>query len=475
MARGIADRPRVRPAPGAALERAGAGVAEDSPREIRALVTRLAWPSIVENMLQSVFNILIIMMVSRLGSAAIAGVGGSNQILMVAMACFFALSMGTTVLVAHATGARNREAASLAAKQSLTLGLIISAVITALGVTFAPGLLAAIGAEPEVVEAGAPFLRAIAAGSVFLVTSFVAGGALRGTGDARTPMLVTFGMLGLNLALAYLLLFGGAGLPSLGVAGAGLAAVLSRGAGCLVLLGLLLRPGHGVSIAGWHGWWPALAPLRRLIDIGLPSMLESLFRAGGMLFLTVIVFRLGTAVAAAQQIVQQAVFFSMMPGFGFSMAATTLVGQSLGARNPTRARQASSLATRSCLVWMGLMGLVFFFGGPWIMRAFTADPEIIGYGVAGLMVVALAQPGQAIGIVLAGSLRGAGDTRFPMMVTALGMWLIRLPLAYFFGVTLGWGLPGVYLGWVVDSFSLAVANWLRYRAGAWQHRRVAVA
>ena len=100
-----------------------------------------------------------------------------------------------------------------------------------------------------------------------------------------------------------------------------------------------------------------------------------------------IVFRLGTAVAAAQQIVQQAVFFSMMPGFGFSMASTTLVGQSLGANNPTRAKQASWLATRSCLVWMGLMGLVFFFGGPWIMRAFTADPEIIGYGVAGLMVV----------------------------------------------------------------------------------------
>ncbi len=191
MAKGIAERPRAGLAPGAARETVGA-VREDSPQEIRALVARLAWPSIVENMLQSIFNILIILMVSRLGPAAIAGVGGSNQILMVAMACFFALSMGTTVLVAHATGARNREAASLAAKQSLTLGLVISAVLTALGMTFAPELLAAIGAQPEVVDAGAPFLRAIAAGSVFMVTSFVAGGALRGAGDTKFTMYVGF-------------------------------------------------------------------------------------------------------------------------------------------------------------------------------------------------------------------------------------------------------------------------------------------
>ncbi len=203
MAKGIAERPRAGLAPGAVRERVGAGVEEDSPREIRALVARLAWPSIVENMLQSIFNILIILMVSRLGPAAIAGVGGSNQILMVAMACFFALSMGTTVLVAHATGARNREAASLAAKQSLTLGLIISAVLTALGMTFAPGLLAAIGAQPEVVDAGSPFLRAIAAGSVFLVTSFVAGGALRGSGDARTPMIMSSVSVWAAVGLAY--------------------------------------------------------------------------------------------------------------------------------------------------------------------------------------------------------------------------------------------------------------------------------
>ena len=198
-------------------------------------------------------------------------------------------------------------------------------------------------------------------------------------------------------------------------------------------------------------------------------------RSGGMLAMTVIVFRLGTAAAAAQQIVQQAAFLSMMPGFGFSMAATALVGQSLGARDPLRAERASGFATRLCTAWMGAMGLVFFLGGLWIMRAFTADSEIIGHGAAALRVVALAQPGQALAMVLAGSLRGAGDTRYPMITTGLAMWLVRLPVAWLCGITLGWGLAGVYLGWVLDSVVLGLLTWLRYRTGGWKEWRVAIA
>jgi putative MATE family efflux protein len=203
-------------------------------------------------------------------------------------------------------------------------------------------------------------------------------------------------------------------------------------------------------------------------------MVESLFRAGGMLLFAVIVFRLGTAIAAAQQIVQQVVFFSMMPGFGFSMAATTLVGQALGADNPGRAKASSAFATYSCLAWMGAMGVAFFFGGGWIMTFFSDDPEIIEQGAAALRIVALSQPGQAIGMVLAGSLRGAGDTRYPMFSTGAAMWLVRLPLAWLFGITLGFGLSGIYLGWVIDSIVTGGLNWIRYRAGNWQRRRVAV-
>ena len=461
-----------RPGDGAAPTGAAA---DSSAGAIRRLVIRLAWPSILENMLQSIFGVVLLLLVARLGPAAVSGFGAANGLLMVAMAAFFSLSMGATVLVAHATGARNPAAAGLAAKQSLVLGAIVGLVMTAVGVLLAPQLVAAMGAGPEVVAEGAAFLRAFSLGSVFLVTTFIAGGVMRGAGDARTPMLVTLATLILSLLLAYPLTFGAPGLPGLGLAGAGLASTLTRGLGCVVLLVLLARPGGGVPLTGRAGWRPAREPLRRLASIGLPSMVESLFRSGGMLAFTVIVFRLGTEVAAAQQIVQQAAFLSMMPGFGFAMAATALVGQSLGARDPARAEQASGFATRACLIWMSSMGVAFFVGGPWIMRAFTDDPVIIEHGAAALRVVALAQPGQAIGMVLAGSLRGAGDTRYPMFTTGLAMWLVRLPVAWLLGITLGLGLAGVYLGWVLDSLVLALLTWRRYRTGGWKMWRLAVA
>jgi len=449
-------------------------IVEDSPTAIRRLVARLAWPSIVENMLQSIFSILLVMMVARIGSASIAGVGASNSLIQVAMAGFFALSMGTTVLVAHATGARNGEAASRAAKQSLVLSLIIGAFISTLGVAFAPQAIAMLGAQADVIEAGSSYLRAFSLGGIFIVTTFVAGGVMRGSGDARTPMLVTLITLVVSLAVAYPLIFGKLGLPALGVLGAGLATTAARGIGCVVLVALLFRPNSSINLRDRQDWRPALEPFRRLLNIGLPSMFESLFRAGGMLIFSVIVFRLGTQVAAAQQVAQQIAFFSMMPGFGFSMAAMTLVGQSLGANNPLRASRASWFATRSCLAWMGSMGLVFFFGGPWIMTLFSDDPEIIMQGAAALKVIAFAQPGQAFGIVFAGSLRGAGDTQYPMFTTAAAMWFVRLPVAWLFGIVLGFGLVGVYFGWVVDTLVLALLNWARYRTGRWQKRRVTV-
>jgi putative MATE family efflux protein len=445
---------------------------DSSTGAIRRLVVRLAWPAIVENMLQSVFGVVLLLLIARLGPAAVAGFGAANGLTMVAMSAFFSLSMGATVLVAHATGARTPGAAILAAKQSLVLGVIVGLAMTAAGVIFAPQLVTAMGAGPNVVREGAAFLRTFSLGGVFIVLTFIAGGVLRGTGDARTPMLVTLATLALGLLLAYPLTFGGLGLPALGVAGAGLAGTITRGLGCVVLLFLMGRPSGPIPLTGRAGWRPSREPLRQLVAIGLPSMVEALFRSGGMLLFTVIVFQLGTAVAAAQQIVQQAAFLSMMPGFGFAMSATALVGQSLGARDPVRADRATWFATRACMTWMGAMGVVFFLGGEWIMTLFSDDPAIIAQGAAALRIVALAQPGQALGIVLAGSLRGAGDTRYPMVTTGLAMWLVRLPVAWLLGIVLGFGLVGIYLGWVFDSIVLGLLTLWRYRSGGWKTNRL---
>lgn len=444
-------------------------------REIRRTVLRIAWPSIVENILQSVLTIITFIMVGQLGSTEVAAVGASQQVQILFISAFFALSMGTTVIVAHAFGAGRHEDIGVAAKQSAAAGTALSLVITAIVFIFAHPMLAIMGAEADVIDEGARFQQISAIGYVFMAVMFILGGALRGVGDTRTPMLVTAGINVLNVVVSLPLIFGLAGMPRLETDGAAIGQNISRLVGAAIMAALLYRGHRGISIAGRDGWTPDIPFLRRLADISLPNMAESLLRSGGQILFVVVVFMLGTTVAAGHQIAQTAFFLSMFPGFGFSMAATALVGQSLGAGNVLRARAATLTATRACMVWMSAMGVIFFlFAEPIIGLSASGDDrrQIIAAGADALRVIALAQPVMAVAFVLSGALRGAGDTRFPMYATGLGMWIFRLPLAYFFAITLDLGIAGVYLGMFVDqTIVMALVIW-RYRQGKWVNSRL---
>lgn len=445
--------------------------------EIRRSVLSLAWPSILENLLQSGLGLVTIFMVAQLGSTAVAGVGASMQLQILFISAFFALSMGTTVITAHAFGAGRIDTAGMIAKQSVGAGLALSLTFSVIVAVFATQMMELMGADADVVADGGRFLRLSAISYVFMAVMFILGGVLRGIGDTRTPMLVTAGINVLNVAVSYPLIFGTGFLPRLEIDGAAIGMVLSRLAGCLIMVGLLYRGWRGVSISGMADWRPDVTHLRQLANIGLPSMAESMLRSGGQLLFVVIVFMLGTAVAASFQIAQNVVFLSMFPGFGFAMAATALVGQSLGGQNVARAKAVSATATRACMVWMTTMGVIFFVFAEPIMSvgASGADrQEIIDAGVGALQVIAFAQPIQAIGFVLAGSLRGAGDTRWPMVSTAVSMWIFRLPLAYFFAITLDLGLAGVFLAMAFDNLILSAMNYWRYRKGEWVNRKLYV-
>ena len=445
--------------------------------EIRRSVLKIAWPSILENLLQSILGLITVIMVSRLGATEVAAVGASQQVQILFISAFFALSMGATVIVAHAFGAGRNSSINVAAKQSAVATLILSIIIAIVVFAFAHPMLAIMGAETDVIDAGTRFQQVSAIGYIFMALMFVLGGALRGVGDTRTPMLVTAGINVLNVAVALPLIFGLGGAPRLELDGAAIAQNVSRFVGAAVL-GVLLWRGHrGVSISGRNGWKLDIPFLKRLADISIPAMGESLLRSGGQILFVVIVFRLGTEVAAAHNIAQNAVFLSMFPGFGFSMAATAMVGQSLGARNPDRAKASALTATRACVVWMSVMGVLFFvFAEPIMKLSATGEnkQEIIDAGVAALRVIAFAQPIQAVGFVLAGALRGAGDTRFPMVSTGISMWIFRIPLAYGLAITAGLGLGGVYLAMGIDNLILMVLNLWRYRQGKWLTSRLDV-
>ena len=440
--------------------------------QLAGSVNRLAVPIIAENLFQTMLGVVDMLMVSRLGAAAIAGVGTALQIMFLVLAALSAVTVGTTVLVARFTGARRPEEASHAAKQSLMLGVALAAVITLIGHFFSHSVIALLGAAPDVVQTGGDYLDVVAQMAIFMVLQMVCAGALRGAGDTRTPMIVTGLVNIINIIVAYTLIFGHFGFPALGVLGSAWGASVARGIGAAILLGLLFSGRRRVRIAGRAGWRPDPDVMKRVLKIGLPSMIEQTLMSGGALLYSVIVIGMGTAVYAAQRITFNALSISFMPGMGFGMAATTMTGQSLGAGRPDLARRAAWIAVRMAALWMGTMGIGLFIFGNQIMRLFTNDPTIISVGTAALRVIALSQPFQALGQVMAGSLRGAGDTRFPMYATGLSVWLIRLPFGVLFGPVLGWGLAGVYISNVMDAAARAAANYLRFRAGKWQKLRV---
>jgi MATE family multidrug resistance protein len=451
----------------------GGGIAlPDSSETIGSLVNRLAWPVILENLFQTLLGVVDMLMVSRLGSDAIAGVGTATQVMFVVNATFAAITVGTTVLVARFTGAGQPDEANRVAKQSLLLGVMISAVVMLLGHFSAEPVVRLMGAEPQVVTLGGGYLRIVSQTAIFLVTMFVAGGALRGAGDTRTPMLVTGFINLVNAVASYVLIFGHLGLPALGVDGSAWGAGVARAAGTAIMLVVLLRGRRRVSIAGREGWGFHPDLIQRVLRLGIPSMFEQLLLSGGMLLYSVITISLGTTVYATQRITFNALSISFLPGFGFAMAATALTGQSLGAKQPDVAERATWYAVRVAAIWMSSMGLMLILAGQPIMRLFSQDPEIVVLGAAALRVIALSQPFQAFGQVLAGGLRGAGDTRFPMGVTFAGIWLVRLPLGYLMGPLLGYGLPGVYVSNVLDAFVRAGACFLRYRTGRWRQIEV---
>jgi putative MATE family efflux protein len=415
-----------------------------------------------------------LMMVGRLGPAAVAGVGIANQVANLLIVLFSGLAIGNTSLVARAVGAGTAELARAGTRQALLLGAGLGIVIALVCLPAATWILRGMGAEPDVVADGTLYLRAIILTIPLLSMSLLANGSLRGSGDTRTPMWVTGAENVANVAVAFPLIFGLGPIPALGLAGAAWGLVVGRALACALSL-LALRGRRAGHLAGTFGtladWRPDATLLRRLISVGGPAAGENASVQFGMIFFSLMVIHLGTAAFAAQQVVFNAASLSMLPGLAFSVAATTLVGQYLGAGDPQSAAKSGWHSTWMAVGWMTLAGVCFILFPAPIIRLYSSDPDVIAAGVAGMRVVGLGQPLQAAAFVLAGALRGAGDTRTTMLVGAASMWGVRLSLAYTFGIALGWGIPGVWIGWCGDWCTRGVAFLWTFRRGRWQHIR----
>ena len=460
--------------PAVKMERAErrSALARQSQENLLKAVLLLAGPVIVEMALQSTVGIADVAMVGRLSPAAIAAVGLCNQIYMLALTVFAAVRTGTTVLVARLVGADDVAGANLAARQSLILALVIALALAAVGVLFPASGMRLLGAEPDVIEVGIGYMRWKAISVIFAILLMMATGILRGCGDTLTSMYANTTVNLLNIALNWVFIYGNLGMPAMGAAGAGFSTMIARAVGAAIMMAVLIKGRSSVRVT-WRGDnrinWPTL---KRVLNIGLPAAGEQGMLRLAQVFFTTIITNLGTNIYAAHQIALRAESISFMPGFGFAVAATTLIGQNLGARQPKVARQAGWLTMKLAIAFMGTMGIfLFFFAEPFV-GFFTNEPQVIEEGARVLRIMAFAQPLMAVARVGAGALRGAGDTKYVMFGTGLSIWGARLGLAYLCVNVLQMGLVGAWIGLFADQAVRAIVFGWRYYQGKWQQIEV---
>src|SRR6266542_3858164 len=359
-------------------------------RELRKRVLGLAGPVIGENFLETLLGVVDTLLVAGIGAVAIAGVGSALQVMFFMISALSALAVGSAVLVAQAIGAADTARASRLSRQSLIWSVLFSIPLTAIGFLLSGPIIGLFGLEPRVAEIGVQYLQVTMATVVVLVALFIGGGVLRGVGDSRTPMRVTALANLLNVALAYGLIYGHFGLPSLGPVGSAWATFLARSFALVLLLAILWRGRGGVTISGPGGWWPDFGMARQVLSIGIPAALEQVLVSSGFLALALVVARLGTEVLAAQRITFNALSLSFLPGIGFGIAATALVGQSVGARRIGEGQAAARVATTWAVMWMSAIAVLLIIFAPQIFQLFTSDAAVIEAGVPGLRVLALA-------------------------------------------------------------------------------------
>jgi putative MATE family efflux protein len=445
--------------------------ARSSQAAIRRDVLRLALPAMGEQLLSMMVGIVDTFLVGHLGAAPLAAVGLANQWVFVATMLFGAIATGATALIARFIGAREPDQANEVLRQSMLLGVFIGITATVLGLGLAQPALALLGAEEEVVVLGADYLRVVSSIFFFSTLMFIGNASLRGAGDTRTPLYVMLVVNALNIIVAWTAINGPFGLPKLGVVGSALGAATGRFVGGALVVAILLKGRAGIQLK-LAGLRPDIDLIRRILRVGLPTGMEQLLFRGGHMVFARILAELGTVAFAANQVAMNGWSLSFMPGFGFALAATTLVGQSLGAEDPDGAQQRGYTAFRIGAGLMGAVGVAFLIFPAEIVGFFTDDPEIVALGTMPLRMVGLIQPLLAGTMIFAGGLRGAGDTRWPMAVTGVSIWLIRLPLAYLLALVLGWGLVGAWGALALDLSMRGLLNFLRFRSGRWKTVKV---
>src|SRR5438552_1382447 len=430
----------------------------------------LAVPMVIETVLESVFAVVDVFFVSRLGADAVATVGLTESMMVLIYTLAMGLGIGATATVARRIGEKDSEGGSHAAAQAVVLGIIVAAVLGIAGARAAPTLLRLMGASPGVL-ANSRFTRVMLGGNVNVLMLFLVNAIFRGAGDAVIAMRVLWLANAINILLGPMLIFGVGPFPELGVVGAAVATNIGRGTGALYAISRLIRRGARVRVVRRHFRLdPAL--MWQMIRLSGSGTFQILVGSASWIGLVRVISSFGSAALAGYTIGMRLVMFALLPAWGLSNAAATMVGQALGARKPDRAERAVWIAGRYNVWFLGGVGVVFVaLAGP-IVSLFTSDPTVASYAVGCLRIVALGFPFYAYGMVLTSAFNGAGDTWTPTWINLVVFWMWEIPLAYLLAVTFDRGPRGVYISIMLAYSTLAIVSAWLFRKGHWKTKRV---
>ncbi|MFP3355789.1 MATE family efflux transporter [Planococcus sp. SIMBA_143] len=436
-----------------------------SDKDRLKVIVILAIPAVIENFFQTLLGFVDTYFVSQISLAAVSAVGITNAVLAIYFAIFMAIGVAANVRIANFLGANQPEKARHISQQSIILAILFGVITGLSTLVFAEPLLQLMGIDEEVLELGSLYFRIVGIPSVIMSLMFVLSAILRGVGDTKTPMTISLVINVINAVLDYVLIFGFLFIPEFGIVGAAIATVISRLIGSVALFYYVNK--EKVLAFRKDYWKPDKIHLMELSTLGAPAAGERLVMRAGQIVYFGFVVALGTNAFAAHQIAGNVEVFSYMIGYGFATAATILVGQQIGAGNFEEARKYAKLSTQFTVVCMSLLGLVLFFFGDWAAAFFTNDPEVINDIGTALKISGVFQPFLAVLMVLTGSFQGANNTKFPMYLTAFGMWAIRTLLVYLLGIQLGWGLAGVWIAIGIDIAFRSVVLAIQFQRNNW--------
>ena len=411
-------------------------------------ILALAIPATIENVLQTAVGFIDALMISKIGLVAVTAVGIANTILNVYLALFIALGVGASALIAQKIGAKRPDEAQKVTNQAVMLTLAVSLLLGIISIVFGESLLRVMGASEAVLQEALQFFMVVGGGALFMGLMTIFGSILRATGDTKSPMKISVVVNIGNVVIDYILIFGLGPIPALGVLGTAIGTVLSRGLGCWLLYRKVQQSESPVDHASLFN----SGNYRPLVNLSIPATLERLvMRLGQVLYFGLIV-SISAKTFAAHSIAGNIESFTYMPAYGLATAATTLVGNAVGAGESQQAKRYGYSAAKYGVIFMSLLGVVLFFGAPFFASLFTSDQEALRQIVIALRIDAFAQPGLAISLITTGALQGMGDTKSPLYSTAFGMWGIRVVGVIVLSKYLGLGIVGIWLSIAIDLY-----------------------